>query len=166
MEMSNILFVAFSLMTVLPVFYMLFTRNIIRAAFALVISFLGLAALYVLLHSELMAVVQILIYAGGIIVLLLFGIMLTKRGKEEGVYTAHRNLLIAGVTSTALFLLLAKLIWETKWFLGDEPNVGNQVKFIGTMFLTKHLIAFELIAFVLLVALVGAAYLAKKSTSS
>ena len=90
MEIVDILFAFFGAMVVLPVIYMLITRNIIRAAFALVISLLGIAAIYVLLNAELMAVVQILIYAGGIIVLLIFGIMLTKRVSDEGVVSEHR----------------------------------------------------------------------------
>lgn len=166
MRISSILFAFFAGMTVLPVFYLLFTRNIIRAAFALVVSLLGLAALFVLQHSELMAVVQILIYAGGVIVLLLFGMMLTKRNNEEGVFTSHRNLLISGIASLALFLLLCQLIVRTEWPFTEVVISGNQVRTIGVLLLTDHLVAFELVAFVLLVALVGAAYLAKKSADS
>ncbi|MEQ8580593.1 MAG: NADH-quinone oxidoreductase subunit J [Marinoscillum sp.] len=164
MGISEVLTVFFGLMIVLPVLYLLFTNNIIRAAFAFVISLLGLAAVYVLLHAELMAVVQIMIYAGGVIVLLIFGIMLTKRVSEAGVFTQHRGVVLGGAVSTVFFLLLVKWILAAglKW-----PNVEvsgqDQVRKIGILFLTDHLIAFEVIAFLLLVALVGAAFLAKKS---
>ena len=160
---SNILFAFFSAMVVLPIIYMLITRNIIRAAFALVISLLGLAAIYVLLNAELMAVVQILIYAGGIIVLLLFGIMLTRRISEEGVTTEHRNLLLSGII---VALVMGALTWfilksGLQW-IGDPVSM-DQVAVIGTSFMTEYLLSFELIAFILLVALVGASYLAKRS---
>lgn len=148
----------------LPVIYLIFTKNIIRAAFALVISLLGLAAMYVLLHAELMAVVQILIYAGGVIVLLVFGIMLTKRISNDGVFSEHRNPILSGLLALILFGLLAKLILSSG--LTWQQTTGHeldQVYTIGVLFLTDYLLAFEIIAFLLLVALVGSAYLAKKS---
>lgn len=163
--LSQVLFIFFAMVIVLPVIYLIFTRNIIRAAFALVISLLGIAAIYVLLNAEYMAVVQILIYAGGVIVLLIFGIMLTKRIEEEGVFTGHRGVMTGVAASFGFLILLIKLIgsaagnWEVK---GIEPV--NQVRQIGVLFLTDHIIAFELVAFILLVALVGAAFLAKKSS--
>ncbi len=160
---SNILFAFFSAMVVLPIIYMLITSNIIRAAFALVISLLGLAAIYVLLNAELMAVVQILIYAGGIIVLLLFGIMLTRRISEEGVTTEHRNLLLSGVIACLLMGALTWFILESSLQWTGDPVAIDQVERIGISFMTDYLLGFELIAFILLVALVGASYLAKRS---
>lgn len=167
MEISKVLFACFAAMTVLPVVYLIFTRNIIRAAFAVVISLLGVAALYVMLHAELMAVVQIMIYAGGVIVLLLFGIMLTRRGSERGVFTGHRNELVGALTAVLLCVLLIKLILKARWTvveIKEDIYVPDQVRFIGMQFLTRHVLSFELVAFVLLVALVAAAYLAKKSS--
>ena len=164
MGISDVFTAFFGLMVVVPVLYLLFTKNIIRAAFAFVISLLGLAATYVLLHAELMAVVQIMIYAGGVIVLLIFGIMLTKRGSDEGVFTQHRSVVLGSAVCTVFFLLL------TKWTLSSgltwsnaEVSGMDQVRKVGVLFLTDHLIAFEVIAFLLLGALVGAAFLAKKS---
>lgn len=164
MEIADILFAFFGAMTVLPVIYLIFTKNIIRAAFALVISLLGLAALYVLLSAELMAVVQILIYAGGIIVLLVFGIMLTKRISEDGVFSGHRNTVLSGLIVTVILGMLSTLIFSSGLSWSDsEAMEVDQVSAIGIMFLTDYLLSFEIIAFVLLVALVGSAYLAKKS---
>ena len=162
MGISDVFAAFFGLMVVVPVLYLMFTKNIIRAAFAFVISLLGLAATYVLLHAELMAVVQIMIYAGGVIVLLIFGIMLTKRVSDEGVFTQHRSVVLGGTVCAVFFLLL------TKWTLSSgltwtnaEVSDMDQVRKIGVLFLTDHLIAFEVIAFLLLGALVGAAFLAK-----
>lgn len=163
---SLLIFLFFGLMVVLPVLYLIFTNNVIRAAFALVVALLGVAAMYVLLHAEFMAVVQILIYAGGIIVLLIFGIMLTNRSEKEGVYTGHRRVVV-GVGVVAIFLgLLIKMIYTSmdSLELAQEQTVV-EIGRIGVLFLTDHLIAFELVAFVLLVALVGAAFLAKKSNN-
>lgn len=160
------LFIFFAAMVVLPVLYLIFTSNIIRAAFALVISLLGVAAIFVLLNAEYMAVVQILIYAGGVIVLLIFGIMLTKRIEKDGVFTGHRGEVIGAGTAFALLILLANMVYTSGLvWNAQEPTSFDQVEKIGQLFLTDHLIAFELVAFVLLVALVGAAYLAKKANN-
>lgn len=166
MTQVDILFGLFGAITVLPVVYMLFTKDIIRAAFALVLTLLGLAALFVLLHAEYMAVVQILIYAGGVIVLLIFGVMLTKRISDEGVFTGHRNVVLSVLVALVLLGVLVKLIAVSglEWS-GEAGAAGDQVKLLGQSFLTTHLVAFELVAFVLLVALVGAAFLAKKSNN-
>lgn len=164
--LSQVLFIFFASLVVLPVLYLVFTQNIIRAAFALVVSLLGIAAIFVLLNAEYMAVVQILIYAGGVIVLLIFGIMLTKRIEKEGVYTEHREVVVGTVAFFALLGLLGRMIYNStaNWEVKEMEPV-DQVEQIGVLFLTDHLIAFELVAFILLVALVGAAFLAKKSNN-
>lgn len=165
MEIANWTFVICGGMILLPTLYILFTSDIIRAAFAFVFVVLGLAGLYVLLQAELVAVVQILIYAGGIIVLLIFGVMLTKEISDQGVRTSHHQVLpailigLTGLSACVFFIYNSALKWE---FV--EVNYG--VRTIGVKFLTEHLLAFELIAFVLLVVLIGAAYLAKKSKHS
>lgn len=152
-------------MTVLPVLYMIFSPNIVRAAYAFALSLLGLAAIYVMLHAEFMAAVQIMVYAGGVIVLLIFGIMITKRNKTMEVSTRHRNVAAGSVCAALLFGLMARwilgsgLIWE-----GEKTNV-DQVRAIGVAFLTEYILSFEIIAFLLLTTLVGAAFLAKKMDS-
>ncbi|MFT4833893.1 MAG: NADH:ubiquinone oxidoreductase subunit 6 (subunit J) [Flavobacteriaceae bacterium] len=165
MTMTDVLIIVFTAMTVLPVLYLLFTKDVIRAAFGFVLSLLGIAGLYVLLNSELMAVVQLLIYAGGVIVLLLFGIMLTKRTGDEGIFTGHRNVWL----SSLVVLLLGGMLF--RWLItASRPNAdqkefaGDQVREIGVLFLTDYIIAFEVIAVLLLVALVGASFLANKSS--
>lgn len=164
--MSNWLFWFFAAMTVLPVIYMVLAKNVIRAAFALVATLLGLAALYVLLNATYVAVVQILIYAGGIIILLVFGIMLTKRVSDEGVMTKHHQLLTGSILGIGLLIALIRLIYQTSWKWDGMDESSDQVKEIGFLMLTDHLFAFELIAFILLLALVGAAFLAKKSDNA
>lgn len=153
-------------MTVLPLIYMILTKNIIRAAFAFTISLLGLAAIYVLLNSNFMAVVQLLIYAGGIVVLLIFGVMLSKRTKEEGVITGHHQLFQGSLIFFGLLTFLVLAISRSNQIWNETlAQQTNQAKQVGILYLTDHLVAFELVAFLLLVALVGAAFLAKKSES-
>lgn len=164
--MNSVLLIFFGLMVIVPVIYLLFTKDVIRAAFAFVTTMLGIAALYVLLNAEVAAVVQLLIYAGGVIVLLIFGIMLTKRSGNEGISTLHRNVWVANLVVLVAFGLLAKWILTSELMVEQGiANTQNQVNQIGVLFLTDHIIAFEIVAVLLLVALVGAAFLAKKSSS-
>ncbi len=165
MEMPlDVLFYVFAAMTGLPLIYLVFTKNIIRAAFAFTVSLLGLAAIYVLLNADFMAAVQIMIYAGGIVVLLIFGVMLTKRTTTWGVFTEHHFVIPAILVVGAMMAFLVKAILDAgkSWQAGGVSALA-QTKKIGVLYLTDHLIAFELIAFLLLVALVGAAFLAKKA---
>ncbi|MEP0368443.1 MAG: NADH-quinone oxidoreductase subunit J [Cyclobacteriaceae bacterium] len=159
----DVLFFGFAAMVALPLIYMIFTRNIIRSVFAFTISLLGLAAIYVLLNADLMAVVQILIYAGGIVVLLIFGVMLTKRTREAGVFTDHHQVVIGGLVFIGMLVFLVSGILKAGQAEWAGVEFENQIAKVGVLYLTDHLVAFELVAFLLLVALVGAAFLAKKS---
>lgn len=142
---------------------MLYTAHIIRAAFSFVFALLGLAGIFVLLGAELMAVVQILIYSGGVIILLVFSIMLTKRRGGKRLLAFNKNEVFASIVTLALAFALGLQYYQTDLEREVLPTASNQVGAIGVAFLTDHLIAFEVVAYLLLVALVGAAYLAKKS---
>lgn len=140
------------------------SKNVVHAAYALALVLVGMAGVYVLLHAELLAVVQILLYAGGVVILLVFGVMMTNR-LQGAVLTSESRHRVSGVfISLSVFVLLIYLFSG----YGFEEEIStlhqDQVREIGIAFLTDHLVAFELVAFILLVALVGASYLAKTST--
>lgn len=139
------------------------TKNVIHAAYALALVLIGIAGIYVLLNAELLAVVQILLYAGGVVILLVFGVMITSRLRGERLLSESKNVVLGAALTILIFAGLSYLIANHS-FSGVLPSQKqDQVKQIGISFLTQHIVAFELIAFVLLVALVGAAYLAKVS---
>ena len=82
--MDALIFYAFALITVVSAGVVVFSKNLVRAVFSLLFTFFGVAGLYVFLHADFVAAVQVLVYIGGTLVLLLFGVMLTQRIK--GVY--------------------------------------------------------------------------------
>lgn len=154
--------IVFTVFIVLGTGLILFTKNIIHAAYGLGLVLILQAGIFVLLNAELLAVTQILLYAGGVVIILVFGVMMTNR--KDGLPTSeHRNFIIPGIVS---LLILIGLVWVISGIHPPEMvEVNkNQITEIGISFLTDHLVAFELIAFILLVALVGAAYLAKVSS--
>lgn len=159
----DVLFYVFSAMTIVPVIYILITRNVIRAVFSLAFSFLGLAGLYVLMSAEFIAVVQLLIYAGGIIVLMVFGLMLTKTKQNEGFITRHRSPIFGSLIALTLMICLSYFATQSNFITGTPVTHEDSISLIGKFYLTDFIIAFEVVAFLLLVALVGASYLAKKS---
>lgn len=152
-------------MVLLGVGVIVVSKNIIHAAYALALCLLGIAGMYVFLDAAFMAVVQILLYAGGVVILLVFGVMMTNRLRGEKVVSGTRNQVLGAVVSFGVFGVLVYLISLGNFQYQSSASQVDQVKQIGLLFLTEHLVAFELIAFVLLVALVGAAYLAKQSSN-
>jgi NADH-quinone oxidoreductase subunit J len=158
----TILLYIFSGIVALGALGMLITRNIIYAAYLLVTTLLGIAGLYVLLGAEFLAVVQLLVYAGGVVVLLAFGIMITNRTNKKQLLTSHHLLLPGFLVFLGMVSVLVALGGRLRW--SAPTSVGDTgVAVFGTLFMTDYLLAFEIIAYILLVALVGAAYFAKVS---
>ena len=145
---------------------MLWTKNILHAALALFMTMLGLAGLYVLAYADIMAVSHLLIYVGGVLILILFGIMLTnQKGRGEKL----ENDLVTEESARAWPLLLGSLILVGRVFILMRGNFGNievadptsKLSFVGMALLTDYAMPFELVGIYLLIALIGATYIAK-----
>lgn len=160
-----VIFILILMMILSGVGIIVLTKNVVHAAYALGLTLIGIAGVYVLLNAELLAVVQILLYAGGVVILLVFGVMMTNRLRGEKVISGSKNHFPAVIIATSLFSFLSYLVSHNDFNESVLSGKENQIQQIGISFLTDHLVAFELIAFVLLVVLVGAAYLAKMSSN-
>ena len=141
-----------------------FARNIIQAAFALFFTLLGMAGYYVLLGSDFLAITQVVIYVGGILVLLIFGVLLTNRPLERAQRGATRLYVIGGVVGALmLFGVLLTIIRQTPWHVAlaaGDPQ--PQTRLLGRLLLADYLLPFELAGMTLLLCLVGAAYLVRR----
>lgn len=161
-------FYAFSLIAIFAALFILFSKNLIYGAFALFLAFLGVGALFVLAGADFLGVSQIMIYVGGILVLLIFGIMLTQKAVKNSDSTRHNRVEIpisrkvAGVIAgVGCGLVLLRIIFSANFKMaGDAVENRSTIKTIGVELMTSHLLPFEITAILLLVALVGAAYLA------
>lgn len=136
-------------------------KNIVHAAFFMVLTFFGVSGLYVLLEADFLAVVQILIYVGSIAVLIVFGVMLTQRRKMGETNTSSRHKKIAGIVVGLLMIVLVYAISTTSWQVVNEPAPASTVGLIGELMLSRFVIPFEAIGILLLVAVVGAIILTK-----
>jgi NADH-quinone oxidoreductase subunit J len=140
-------------------------RNVIHAALWLIASFFGVAALYLILEAEFIAVVQVLVYVGAIAILVLFAIMLTRSSEGERLLTRHWW--VAAIISLGLFgaVLLPTLVghaWNIPLPTGPagtpEPLAG--VAELGRGFVSEFIIQFEVAGVLLTVALIGAIVIA------
>ncbi len=138
-------------------------KNLVHAVLWLAVTLLSTAVLYVFLNATFLAGIQVILYTGGVITLMLFGVMLTRREDRATVENEQneRRLWIGGAIAVALFGLLAGATFKTQGL----PRVQAEkttAQDIGRSFLTDHLLAFEVLSLLLLAAMVGAIVLARR----
>jgi NADH-quinone oxidoreductase subunit J len=159
----------FALNIIVFALFALFTRKLMHAAFALLAVFLSVAALFVLSNATFVAVSQLLLYVGGILVMLVFGIMLTQRENAEAAPQVKTYQWFSGIMlSAGLFLFLIYAFNSVNFGAIAAPTQIPQESLpqLGAQLITKHLISFELVGILLLAALIGAAVLSHKPTKS
>jgi len=163
MSLFDYIFFFFALITLASASIVVFSRNIIYSAFSLLFTFFGVAGLYVLLNADFIAVAQVLIYVGGILVLLLFGVMLTNKIISVDLKTGMMQTVPASVVIGMLAGALGTTFGLTDWKTGNHtPPVLTTTGSIGELFMTSYLLPFEIASVVLLVALIGAVFIARK----
>ena len=142
--LKTFIFYGFALLTIGSALAVVTLRNIVHTAFALMVTLFGVAGLYVFLQADFLAATQVIVYVGGILVLILFGVMMTSGRLEMRIHIERGQLLLGAGISIALLMLL----------LTEQ---------IGTMILQeKFLLPFEVVSVLLLVALIGAALISRK----
>ena len=163
--MTQVLFFYFALVIVTTSFLVIALRNPVYSAISLFIMFFHVAGLYVLLNAEFIAVIQIIVYAGAILVLYLFVVMLLSLKQDEG-YQRHAmaGLLVGGMVLTEMVLILLHSTFSENVgvFTPQKISVMGNTQAVGQMLFTQYLLPFEIASFILLVAMIGAIVLAKK----
>jgi NADH-quinone oxidoreductase subunit J len=166
MEISNILFYVFAIATL--VFGALvvanpFSRNPVTSAMFLVLTIISMAGLFVLLHAFFLAAVQVLVYAGAVMVLFLFVIMLLDL-KEEERRKIKLTGLVAGLVSVgAIVAIFVRSLFATNPGKDlTDPKVVGDTATLGKLLFTNYLLPFEIVSILLLVAMVGVILLSKK----
>lgn len=166
MNLYDVIFYFFAAVTLLSAGVVVFSKNIIYAAFSLMFTFFGVAGLYVLLNADFLAVTQLLIYVGGILVLLVFGVMLTNNVISVDMKTGTLQMLPATIIAAVLAGTLCGVFVITDWkVVSGAPGAATTTSALGEMFMTTYLLPFEVASVVLLVALVGAVTIAQKDRS-
>jgi NADH-quinone oxidoreductase subunit J len=161
MELKTLLELLFGLLTVLSAAWVAFSPKLLHAGFSLLFTFFGVAGLYVTLGADFLAVTQVLIYIGGILVLLLFGILLTTAmptAELSSKPTRRGQGLALGVLLLGLLLLA---IFRAGWPLSFPPLPENTARGLGLGFMTTWILPFEVVSILLLGAMLGALHLAR-----
>ena len=138
-------------------------RNLIHAVVFLILSFLGVAGLYVTLSADFVAVAQVLIYAGAVSVLILFAIMLTPRAGRDNAETFLR--LPALLLAILVGFTIGFVSLETDWAIADRGGFDETASAIGEALLSKYVLPFEMASVLLLVAMLGAILLVRPEGS-
>ncbi len=139
----------------------LFSKNIIRTAMCLLGTLVAVGCLYFLLDARFLAVIQFIVYVGGTLILIVFGVMLTTKS-PWAVYTPTRGQVVSAcVVALALALGLSMLLLHADWRVEEENFTAPSVAVIGETLLTDYLVPFEVASVLLLVVMIGAAYLAR-----
>ena len=168
-HVALLLFLAFAAITVLSAWAIVLSENIVRMAVYLLLTLGGVAGLYLLLNSQFLAAIQLIVYAGGTLILIVFGVMLTSGGTfvplKIGKLERLASVLLAVVLAAVLMLatVLAPTMTQAP-AIGDaqaaaaEPTVAD----IGKAILSDYLVPFEVAAVLLLVVMIAAAYMARR----
>jgi len=166
----NIAFFAIAAIMVFSAIRVVTTKNVVHAALWLVGVLAGAAAQFILLASEFMAVTQVLVYIGAIVVLFLFGIMLTRAelGKSDDLDNDRPQRLVAGGVAVALALVMGYVLWDAfraqsfSLVGSTTAQLGQTTGQISDSIFSTYLVPFEALSVLLLAALIGAIVLARR----
>jgi NADH-quinone oxidoreductase subunit J len=162
MSIYSIIFYLFAAITVLSAFFVVTTRNIIHSAYYLLFTLFGVAGIYALLGADFIAVVQVVVYIGGILILMIFGIMLTNKITNVQIKTGAVKL-VPATLSVALFAgIIATALLNTKWKTISTELPAATTHSLGLLLLQQYAVVFELLGILLLISLIGAASMARK----
>jgi NADH-quinone oxidoreductase subunit J len=164
-ELPDILFYVFAALTLLCGVLVIanpFSRNPVTSAMFLVLTIISMAGLFVLLHAFFLAAVQILVYAGAVIVLFLFVIMLLDL-KEEQRRRIKMFGIVAGLISVGtIVVIFLKSLHATNLNAHESPTIEGETAALGKLLFTQYVLPFEVVSVLLLVAMIGVILLSKK----
>jgi NADH-quinone oxidoreductase subunit J len=159
MTYDIVVFYLIAFTTIISAILVITMKDIFRCAIALMMMFVAIAAIFITLEAEFIAAIQILVYAGAVVVLILFAIMLTKRDGERDRIPVFR-----GLASLLFLLVMILYLGGMNWWRYAPPTEAEagSTALIGTLLFSEFVLPFEVISLILLAAMIGAIYLAKK----
>ena len=164
MPIAEIVFWAVVAFTISSAGMVVLNNQLLYSAIALLFALFGVAGLYIFLWADFIAGIQIIVYIGGINVLIIFGIMLTNKISSVRLSQTNVQQGVGAVVALWLFILISLIISKTKWLQIEAAEPSGTVNSIGTLLLSKYLLPFEAISLLLLGALIGAALLSREAT--
>ncbi len=139
-----------------------YSKNIVRMSVWLFGALGSVSLLYFMLAANFLAAIQLIVYAGGTLILLVFGVMLTSKSPWARFEPRKIEILGATVVSGTLFVCLSLLLTRADWATTDAVVAGTSMSDFGHSLLTTYLVPFELAGVLLMIVMVGAAHLARQ----
>jgi NADH-quinone oxidoreductase subunit J len=164
-QLPDILFYVFAFLTLVCGFLVVlnpFSTNPVTSAMFLVLTIASLAGLFVLLHAFFLAAVQILVYAGAVMVLFLFVIMLLDLPAEEKRRVKKAGIVLGLISVGAIIAVILRAVMQSPFSSEPAPNLEGSTIPLGRLLFSQYLLPFEVISLLLLVAMVGVILLSKK----
>ena len=162
MTVAEVVFYLLAILTVVAAIGVVTVPNVVHAALLLILTLLGVAGFYVLLSSEFLALVQVLIYAGAVATIILFGLMLTRGGQGLPSVPAGAQWPLALLAAGALAVVLWTAVLDSEWPRDvGEVTLVSMGTLAGALF-RDWLLPFEVVSLVLLVALIGAIVISRQ----
>jgi NADH-quinone oxidoreductase subunit J len=165
----NLAFLLFAVLAVGGAISVALSQNIVRSAFSLLVVLFSVAALYALMKADFIFVVQVLVYVGGILVLIIFAVMLTHKIVDVNVSNESTPTPWAVSATLCLLAMLVLISVTTRQWWTPAPKIMPMqapsqpiTRILGESLMTSYLYPFEIISVLLLACLIGAAYLARK----
>ena len=160
---SDLLFYALAALSMVSGAGVAFSRSIIYSALSLLGTLLGIGALFVFLGADYVAISQLLIYIGGVLVLILFAVMLTSKIGDRSHTNPSMGIFPGIALTVALVGVLGYVVTKSPWIVKpDAPHADQTARTIGDLFLRQYLLPFEVSSLVLLATLIGAVVIARK----
>lgn len=165
MSLYDIIFYIFAILTLGSALIVVSSRNIIYSAFSLLFTFFGVAGIYVLLNADFLAVVQLIVYVGGILILIIFGVMLTNKITDVQIKSESIQIVPATIAVGIFAGILTAALVKTDWYTTTPATYDQTIFEIGRQLLTTYVLPFELAGIILLIALIGSVMIARRERS-
>lgn len=170
MTSTQLIFYLFAGLSVFSGLFILFTKNVLHAVLSLLAVFLGVSAMFVYAGADFLAITQLLVYVGGVLVLMLFGVMLTNRETGAAYPVSKNKYFLSGILSgMAILGVLVYLFLKNRnqLFSGktiSPAGIGSTIKTLGISLMSEYILVFEAAGILLLLAMIGAAFIAGRRT--
>jgi NADH-quinone oxidoreductase subunit J len=159
--LSDLAFWVLSVLLVGSALAVVLSKNLFHAVLWLALALTGTAGMFLLLNAEFLAAVQLLLYAGGIITVVVFAIVVTERLIGERLSQTNRGVVSGALVSGGLLAIIVSTLMQRQLPLTPLPQPSDLTGLLGKQVLTTFVLPFELLALLMLVAMLGAIYFAR-----
>jgi len=159
--LTDLAFWVLSVMLVGSALAVVLSKNLFHAVLWLALALTGTAGIFLLLNAEFLAAVQLLLYAGGIITIVVFAIVVTERLVGERLSQTNRGVVSGALVASALLVVIVNTLMQRELPSTPLPQLSDITRLMGEQVLTTFVLPFELLALLMLVAMLGAIYFAR-----